>query len=198
MRRPTIRCRGTGIFRRGRCAPANDRYGAVDRYTCPRGARTRAHSRRYSGASATCSMTACDNTRSNVPSGNGRAMPSARAKCRLRRPRSRPRRTPASWNRSAGSIPTTATASSASDSGMPPPPQPGVEHAAADGHPRALEKRDDLRAPVVLEQRVVVFGAKPQVRVRLDRAVVNPAHARPSASHASASRKVDSRLSLIR
>ena len=73
-----------------------------------------------------------------------------------------------------------------------------VEHAAADGHPRALEKRDDLRAPVVLEQRVVVFGAKPQVRVRFDRAVVNPAHARPSASHASASRKVDSRPSFVR
>ena len=31
IRRPKSRCSGTGIFRRGKCAPANERYGAVDR-----------------------------------------------------------------------------------------------------------------------------------------------------------------------
>ena len=52
----------------------------------------------------------------------------------------------------------------------------GVEHATADRHAGALEKRDDLGAPVVLEQRVVVFGAKPPVGVRLDQVVSNLAH----------------------
>ena len=198
MRRPTIRCSGTGIFRRGRCAPANDRYGAVDRYTCPRGARTRAHSRRYSGASATCSMTACDNTRSNAPSGKGKrhavgerevqvaqAALAAEANARILEP--------------LGRIdPDHGRCFLRERQRHAAPAAAGVEHAAADGHPRALEKRDDLRAPVVLEQRVVVFGAKPQVRVRFDRAVVNPAHARPSASHASLSKEVDFRESLIR
>ena len=46
--------------------------------------------------------------------------PARRSGARI--PRSRPSRTPASWNRSAGSMPTTSAASSASDSGMPPPP----------------------------------------------------------------------------
>ena len=58
----------------------------------------------------------------------------------------------------------------------------GVEHAAADRHAGALEKRDDLGAAVVLEQRVVVFGTEPQVRVRLDGAFVNLSHARSVAS----------------
>ena len=40
-RRPMSRCSGTGTFRRGRCAPANDRYGAVDRYIRPPGFSTR-------------------------------------------------------------------------------------------------------------------------------------------------------------
>ena len=35
IRRPAMRCSGTGTRSRGRCAPANDRYGAVDRYTWP-------------------------------------------------------------------------------------------------------------------------------------------------------------------
>ena len=54
----------------------------------------------------------------------------------------------------------------------------GVEHAAAHGYAGSLEKRDDLRAAVVLEQRVVVFGAEAEVGVRLDGAFVNPSHAR--------------------
>jgi hypothetical protein len=53
----------------------------------------------------------------------------------------------------------------------------GVEHAAADCHARALQERDDLRAAVVLEQRVIVLGAEPNVRVRLDGALVNASHA---------------------
>ena len=40
-------------------------------------------------------------------------------------------------------------------------------------HAGSLEKRDHLGAAVVLEQRVVVFGAEPQVGVRLDGALVN-------------------------
>ena len=39
----------------------------------------------------------------------------------------------------------------------------GVEHAAAERDAGALEKRDDLGAPVILEQCVVVLGAKPPV-----------------------------------
>ena len=62
---------------------------------------------------------------------------------------------------------------------MPPPPQPASSTRPRIATPGALEKRDDLRAPVVLEQRVVVFGAEPQVGVRLDGALVNRAHARP-------------------
>ena len=54
----------------------------------------------------------------------------------------------------------------------------GVEHAAAHGDAGPLEKRDHLRAPVVLEERVVVFGAESKVRVRLDGAFVNVSHAR--------------------
>ena len=53
----------------------------------------------------------------------------------------------------------------------------GVEHAAAHRDAGALEERDDLGAAVVLEQGVVVFGAKAQVGVRLDGALVNRAHA---------------------
>ena len=52
----------------------------------------------------------------------------------------------------------------------------GVEHAAADRHAGALEKRDDLRAPVVLEERVVVFGPEPLVGVGLDEVGPNLAH----------------------
>ena len=54
---------------------------------------------------------------------------------------------------------------------------PGVEDPAAHSHPGALEERDHLRAAVILEQGVVVFGAEPQVGVRLDGAFVNDAHA---------------------
>src|SRR6185503_14222542 len=39
--RPVRRCNGTGIFSRGRCAPANDKYGAVDRNISPPGFSTR-------------------------------------------------------------------------------------------------------------------------------------------------------------
>ena len=60
----------------------------------------------------------------------------------------------------------------------------GVEHAAADGDARALEKRDHLGAPVVLEQRVVVLGAEPAVGVRLDEVFSNLAHAIRAASRA--------------
>ena len=178
-RRPTSRCSGTGTFSRGRCAPANDRYGAVDRYTCPPGASTRAHSRRYSGASATCSITACDSTRSKVPVAERqrhavgqREVQVARCRARGRAARRRP------GTGRAGSMPTTDAASSASDSGIPPPPQPASSTRPRIVHAGALEERDHLRAAVVLEQRVVVLGAEPQVGVRLDGALVNPAHAR--------------------
>jgi hypothetical protein len=53
----------------------------------------------------------------------------------------------------------------------------GVEHTAGHADARALEEREDLRAAVVLEQRVVVFGAEPLIRVRLDGAFVNDPHA---------------------
>ena len=52
----------------------------------------------------------------------------------------------------------------------------GIEHAPADLDAGALEKRDDLRAAVVLEQGIVVLGPEPQVGVRLDGALVNCAH----------------------
>jgi hypothetical protein len=54
-----------------------------------------------------------------------------------------------------------------------------IEHAAADRDAGPLEKRDDFRAAVVLEQRVVVLRSKPYVGVRLDGALVNPAHLLP-------------------
>ncbi len=56
---------------------------------------------------------------------------------------------------------------------MPPPPQPASSTRPRDGDAGALEKRDHLRAAVVLEQRVVVFGAEAEVGVRLDGALVN-------------------------
>ena len=62
----------------------------------------------------------------------------------------------------------------------------GVEHPAAHRHPRALEKRDHLRASVILEERVIVLRSEPQVRVRLDGAFVNPAHARSSVTNSAA------------
>ena len=52
----------------------------------------------------------------------------------------------------------------------------GVEHAATNRHAGALEKGNDLGAAVILEQRIVVFGPEPEVRVRLDGALVNRAH----------------------
>ena len=118
-------------------------------------------------------MTACDSTRSNVPSRNGSAMPSASAKCRLR----------------------DAALAAEPDAGVLEPiggidaddqrrffgqrqrhaaaAAAGVEHAAAHRDAGALEERDDLGAAVVLEQRVVVFGPEPEVGVRLDGALVN-------------------------
>ena len=59
---------------------------------------------------------------------------------------------------------------------MPPPPHPASSTRPRDRHARALEERDDLGAAVVLEQRVVVFGAEAAVRVRLDGALVNRPH----------------------
>jgi hypothetical protein len=52
----------------------------------------------------------------------------------------------------------------------------GIEHTPAHGHSRPLEKRDDLGAAVILEQRVVVFGAEPEIRMRLDGALVDCTH----------------------
>ena len=52
----------------------------------------------------------------------------------------------------------------------------GVEHAAAERHAGALEKCDDFRTPVVLEERVVVFGPEPLVGVGLDEVGPNLAH----------------------
>ena len=54
---------------------------------------------------------------------------------------------------------------------------PGIENPTAHGNARAFEERDDLGAPVVLEERVVVLGAEAPVGVRLDGEVVNRAHA---------------------
>ena len=53
----------------------------------------------------------------------------------------------------------------------------GIDPINRFGDAGALEERDHLRAAVVLEQGVVVFGAEPQVGVRLDGALVNGAHA---------------------
>ena len=44
--RPSSRCSGTGTSRRGRCAPARDWNGAVERYRMPPGRSTRWHSAR--------------------------------------------------------------------------------------------------------------------------------------------------------
>ena len=52
----------------------------------------------------------------------------------------------------------------------------GVEHPPTNRDAGALEEGDHLRAPVILEQRVVVLGSEPQVGVRLDGALVNTAH----------------------
>src|SRR4029079_14917288 len=49
----------------------------------------------------------------------------------------------------------------------------GVEHAAGDRDAGAFQKRDDLGAPVVLEQRVVVLGSEPAVGVTGDEVVSN-------------------------
>ena len=65
----------------------------------------------------------------------------------------------------------------------------GVEHSPAHGDAGALEERDDLGAAVVLEQRVVVFGAEAEVGVRLDGALVNPSHARVCARSPPARRR---------
>ncbi len=54
----------------------------------------------------------------------------------------------------------------------------GVQDASGQGNPGTIEERDHLRAPVVLEQRVIVLGAEPEVGVRLDGAFVNLSHDR--------------------
>src|SRR5262249_25430266 len=54
---------------------------------------------------------------------------------------------------------------------------PGVEHAAADRDAGTFAKPDDLRAPVILAQGVILFQTEPLIGVRLDGAVVNEAHA---------------------
>ena len=61
----------------------------------------------------------------------------------------------------------------------------GVEDPPAQRDAGPLEERDDLGAAVILEQRVVVFGPEPEVRVRLDGAFVNR-RARPRSSRAVA------------
>ena len=64
-----------------------------------------------------------------------------------------------------------------------------VEHPAAHGHAGPLEKRDHLRAPVILEQRVVVLGAESKIGVRLDGALVNLSHARSAVVPAARRRR---------
>ncbi len=71
---------------------------------------------------------------------------------------------------------------------MPPPPQPASSMRPRDRDAGALQKRDDLGAAVVLEQRVVVLGAEPQVGVRLDGALVNPAHVPSDSARSPAAR----------
>ena len=75
----------------------------------------------------------------------------------------------------------------------------GVEHAPPHGDAGSLEKRDDLGAAIVLEQRVVVFGAEPEVRVRLDGAFVNLSHARSRSSTPAVRRSelVDERRAIV-
>ena len=105
-------------------------------------------------------------------------MPSASAKCRLPQAAlaAEPDARVAGTGRS-GSMPTTSAGFLGERQRHAAAAAAGVEHAAAHRHAGALEKRDDLGAAVVLEQRVVVFGAEPQVGVRLDGALVNRAHA---------------------
>ena len=131
-------------------------------------------------------MTACDSTRSNVAARNGRAMPSASAKCRLRE-------AALAAEPDAGVLEPIGGIDADDQRGFFGERQrhaaaaaAGVEHAAAHGDAGPLEKRDDLGAAVVLEQRVVVFGAEAQVGVRLDGALVNAAHARSRRAAAGA------------
>ena len=178
-RRPTSRCSGTGTFSRGRCAPANDRYGAVDRYIAAAG---RQHAR------ALAQVAAARRPRARSPRATAPGRTSASAERQRHavgqrevqvahaalaaEPRAgvlEPRRQVDADDRRA---------SSANDSGMPPPPQPASRTRPRNRHAGLLEERDDLRAAVVLEQRVVVLRPEPEVGVRLDGAFVNPAHAR--------------------
>ena len=57
-----------------------------------------------------------------------------------------------------------------------------VEYPAAHGDARSIEESDDLSAPVILKERVVVLGTETKVRVRLDGAFVNLSHARSAES----------------
>src|SRR3990167_3382470 len=92
--RPAIRCsgRGNGSLYFGRWEPEVERYGAVFNSMTPRGASTRLASFKYASGSATCSMTECDNTKSNDPSANGSAVPSAYVKLTFVTPFSAARR----------------------------------------------------------------------------------------------------------
>ena len=74
-------------------------------------------------------------------------------------------------------MPTTAlVVSSASESGMPPPPQPASRMRPRDFDAGAIEEREHLRAAVVLEQRVVVLRAEATVAVGPNGLVVNLSH----------------------
>ncbi len=123
-RRPSRMCTGTGTRRRGRCAPASDSVGAVERYRTPPGRSTRWHSRRYPRAVLTCSMTEWLKTRSKVASRKGRSAPSPCTKAALAMPFSAASRVPEPAKRASRSRPTANPDSSASESAVPPPPQP--------------------------------------------------------------------------
>ena len=85
---------------------------------------------------------------------------------------------PASWTKRSVEVDRRrrCACSSASDSGMPPPPQPASRMRPPIVTPCLLEERDDLRAPVVLEQRVVVLGPEPFAGVLPDAIGLSQTH----------------------
>jgi hypothetical protein len=52
----------------------------------------------------------------------------------------------------------------------------GIEDLAGEGDPALIEPRQDLGAPEVFEERVVVFGSEPAIGVRLDGGGIDASH----------------------
>ena len=149
-------------FKRGRSPGKRNGRGQVPLLRRQHAGASRVKGRRHG------SITACDSTSRR---GRGTNSPTVR-----QREMQIPQRVPSAGRRhpvpSAGSMPTTASASSASDRGIHPR---APQSSTRPGRDAARSRTRSLRSPVVLK-RAYRIRAKSQIRVRLGR-VLNVSHA---------------------